>query len=100
MSKNLVCLIGFFSDSSILTPHLSQSLLSKLDSVSMEGVREAELEEVSTLPEPSPLLLRWSGVKATDGEGGLSLPTWAQASQKGEIICICYIVFYTPLLVT
>ena len=50
----------------------------------MEGVRDPELEEVSTLPEPSPLLLRWSGVKATDGQGGLSLPTWAQASQKGE----------------
>ena len=51
----------------------------------MEGVREPEFEEVSALPEPSPLLLRWSGVKATDGQGGLSLPTWAQASQKGEV---------------
>ena len=66
----------------------------------MEGVREAELEEVSTLPEPSPLLLRWSGVKATDGEGGLSLPSWAQASQKGEIKCIRHSVYYTQLLMT
>ena len=65
----------------------------------MEGVRESEFEEVSTLPEPSPLLLQWSGVKATDGEGGLSLPTWAQASQKGEMICVCYSVFYTLFLV-
>ena len=86
MSKNLVCLIGFSSDFSPFSRlTFPQSLLSKLDSVSMEGVREAELEEVSTLPEPSPLLLRWSGVKATDEEGGLSLPTWAQAGQKGEI---------------
>ena len=63
----------------------------------MEGVRESEFEEVSALPKPSPLLLRWSGVKATDGEGGLSLPTWAQASQKGEI---CYSVYYTQLWMT
>merc|ERR1719234_2902166 len=38
------------------------SLLSTLDSVAIEGVREPETVEVSSLPACSPLLIRWAGI--------------------------------------
>merc|ERR1719397_2039270 len=58
------------------------SLLSTLESVSIEGVREPETEEVASLPACSPLLLRWAGIKAAGGEESLSLLAWIQAGQK------------------
>ena len=62
---------------------LPQNLLSTLESMSIEGIREPETEEVPSLPASSPLLVRWAGIKAS-GEESLSLLAWIQAGQKGE----------------
>ena len=62
---------------------LPQNLLSTLESVSIEGIREPETEEVPSQPASSPLLVRWAGIKAS-GEESLSLLAWIQAGQKGE----------------
>ena len=62
---------------------LPQSLLSTLESVSIDGIREPETEVAPSLPASSPLLVRWAGIKA-NGEESMSLLAWIQAGQKGE----------------